>query len=120
MQSSRKITCKSAAIRTPQVKPQIPLPNAPPNWKPEVGQVSMAKSGCSRRMPRSQLSSAYSNPLNYLAQSGAPELGTMQQIAQIVQGLAGNGQIATPNSTIVKQPGAYDYALGTVSALGSL
>jgi hypothetical protein len=53
----------------------------------------------------SQLSSAYSNPLNYLAQSGAPELGTMQQIAQIVQGLAGNGQIATPNSTIVKQPG---------------
>lgn len=68
----------------------------------------------------SQLSGAYANPLNYLAQSSTPQLSTMSQIAQIVQGLAGNGQIATPNSTIVKQPGVYDYALGTLGAVSSI
>lgn len=68
----------------------------------------------------SQLSQAYSNPLNYLTQSSTPQLSNMSQIAQIVQGLAGNGQIATPNSTIVRQPGVYDYMLGTLGAVGNM
>lgn len=68
----------------------------------------------------SQLSAAYSNPLNYLSQSATPQLSNISQIAQIIQGLSGNGQIATPNSTIVKQPGVYDYALGTLGAVGNM
>lgn len=64
-----------------------------------------------------QLNAAYASPLNYLSQSASPEMNQLSQIAQMVQGLSGSGQIATPNSTIVKQPGVYDYALGTLGAL---
>lgn len=68
----------------------------------------------------SQLDKAYSTPLNYLSQANSPQLNTVSQIAQIIQGLSGQGQIATPNSTIVRQPGVYDYALGTLGALGNM
>ena len=68
----------------------------------------------------SQLGAAYATPLDYLSKSSAPQLNTISQIAQIIQGLSGSGQIAAPNSTIVRQPGAYDYAMGTLGALGSV
>jgi hypothetical protein len=46
---------------------------------------------------------------NYLA----PEA----QAAQIVQGLSGGGQIATPQSAYIKKPGALDYTMGFLSSL---
>lgn len=67
----------------------------------------------------SQLNAALSNPLQYLNSSNSGNMATMSQIAQIVQGLAGGGQIATPNSTIVRQPGVYDYGLATLGAVGN-
>ena len=68
----------------------------------------------------SQLSQALANPLQFLNQAASGSQGTLAQIAQVVQGLAGGGQIATPNSTIVRQPGVYDYGLATLGAVGSL
>ena len=59
----------------------------------------------------SQAEQAYAPLLNYLGAIPNASLGGLQQIAQILQGLAGGGQIATPNSTIVRQPGAWDYTL---------
>lgn len=67
-----------------------------------------------------QLSQAQSAPINYLNTANQGNINTLQQVAQIVQGLAGNGQIATPQSTVVKQPGVYDYALGTLGAVSSV
>lgn len=67
----------------------------------------------------STLADAYNNPINYLNQSNAGNMSTLSQIAQVVQGLAGGGQIATPNSTIVRQPGIYDYGLATAGAVAN-
>jgi hypothetical protein len=68
----------------------------------------------------SQLAQAHSNPLQFLNSANSGNMATLQQIAQIVQGLSGGGQIATPNSTIVRQPGVYDYGLATLGAVGNL
>jgi hypothetical protein len=73
--------------------------------------------GAQERAP-AMLEMATGTPLNYL--SALPQLNALpaQQAAQIIQGLAGNGQIATPQSTITRQPGVVDYALGFTSAIG--
>lgn len=68
----------------------------------------------------SQLTQAHANPLQFLNSANSGNMATLQQIAQIVQGLAGGGQIATPNSTIVRQPGVYDYGLATMGAVANL
>lgn len=64
-----------------------------------------------------QAEQANNAPINYLNAIPNAKMGTMQQIAQLVQGLSGGGSIATPNSTIVRQPGVYDYALQTLGAV---
>ncbi len=73
--------------------------------------------GAQERAP-AMLEMATGTPLNYL--SALPQLNALpaQQAAQIVQGLAGGGPIATPQSTITRQPGVVDYALGFTSAMG--
>lgn len=49
-------------------------------------------------------------PLEYLAAVPEAQRAGLAQEAEIVQGLTGGGQVATPSSTMVKQPGAFDYA----------
>ncbi len=64
-----------------------------------------------------QLGAAVGQPLEYLSQVPTAYLSPESQAAQIIAGLAGSGQIATPQSTIVKKPGALDY---TSAILGSI
>jgi hypothetical protein len=73
-----------------------------------------------QRTGASQLEAAYAPVLNYLSQIPNQKLGPTAQLASIIQGLSGGGPIATPNSTIVRQPGVYDYLLSTVGAVGSI
>jgi len=65
-----------------------------------------------------QAEAGYAPMLNYLSAIPQSQLQPLQSAGQIVQGLAGNGQIATPQSQIVRQPGIYDYALATLGAVG--
>jgi hypothetical protein len=70
-----------------------------------------------QRTGASQLEAAYAPVLNYLSQIPNQQLGPTSQLASIIQGLSGGGPIATPNSTIVRQPGVYDYLLSTIGAV---
>lgn len=63
------------------------------------------------------LAAAQAAPLQYLSQIPSQYIAPIQQISQIIQGLAGNGQIATPQSTIVRQPGIWDQMLSGVGAV---
>ena len=65
-----------------------------------------------------QAEQAYAPMLNYLSAIPNAQLAPLQSAGNIVQGLAGNTPIATPNSTIVRQPGVYDYFLSTLGAVG--
>lgn len=56
------------------------------------------------------LQKAQAAPLEYLAAVPQAYYAPMGQQAEIVTGLSGGGQVATPSSTMVKQPGAFDYA----------
>jgi len=64
-----------------------------------------------------QLQDANAAPLQYLSQIPSSLYAPSATQAQIVSGLSGGGPIATPQSNIVRQPGVYDYALGTLGAM---
>lgn len=68
----------------------------------------------------SQLSSALSTPMSYLSQANQNTLAPLAQAANIVQGLSGAGQVATPNSLIMKTPGALDYLSSGASGISGL
>lgn len=67
-----------------------------------------------------QLQSALSTPMSYLSQANTNTLGPLSQAASIIQGLSGSGSVATPNSMVMKTPGALDYLSSGTSALGGL
>lgn len=65
------------------------------------------------------LAKAQGIPLEYLSKTNEAYTQPLSQIAQLVQGLSGQGQLATPNSMTMKQPGALDYlSTGITSATG--
>jgi hypothetical protein len=63
------------------------------------------------------LEAAAVGPTSLLGTAAQNYLGPDAQAAQIVQGLAGGGQIATPQSAYIKKPGAMDYTMGFLSSL---
>lgn len=64
-----------------------------------------------------QLAGAKNPALNYLSNVSGQFLNPISQIAQMVQGLAGNGQIATPNTQIYTEKG---WGNDVLSGIGSL
>lgn len=63
-----------------------------------------------------QLALATATPLALAQQGQAGLTSGLASQADIIKGLAGGGQVATPNSTVARQPGAMDYIMG----LGSI
>lgn len=55
-------------------------------------------------------------PLQMLQQIPSAYLSPLSQEAEIIQGLSGNAATATPNSTVVKQPGILDYGMAVSDA----
>jgi hypothetical protein len=70
-----------------------------------------------QRQGATQLQEAVGQPLQYLSAIPQAYMQPLAQQGQLVTGLSGGGPIATPNSTIVRQPGIYDYALSTVGSV---
>ena len=64
-----------------------------------------------------QLEAAQSAPLNYLQMGANPELLPLAQIAAMVQGLSGNGQLVKPD--IVENEAVFDKFMRTSSNLTS-
>jgi hypothetical protein len=66
------------------------------------------------------LAQATSTPLSYYSQYGQAaqaQMAPITQLAQIIAGLAGGGQIATPSSSVVRSPGAMDYITSLIGAI---
>lgn len=63
------------------------------------------------------LGAATQAPLEYLSGISQTHQAPISQEAQIVSGLSGGGQIATPQSAYVRKPGAIDYTMGFISSL---
>lgn len=55
------------------------------------------------------LAAAQSAPLSYLSQIPGAYMQPLMEQAQLVSGLASGAPVATPNSTIARQPGVADY-----------
>lgn len=64
-----------------------------------------------------QLANTQAPALNYLTQTSNAYLAPMSQIASIIQGLAGGGQIATPRTQVYEEKGWMNDVLGGVGAL---
>jgi hypothetical protein len=64
-----------------------------------------------------QLTGAINPALQYLSQAPTAYLGPIAQIANIVQGLTGNGQIATPRTQIYEEKGWGNDVIGAVGSL---
>lgn len=63
------------------------------------------------------LHSALSHPIDYLSQVGSAVTGPQTQLAQVVKGLWGNGQITPVPQDVVENPGILGQVFGTVGKL---